>query len=139
MTDTPPPPPAEPTPPASSASAGATPPPAEPTQPAYAAPAGAPGAPAPKQSLSLASFITGIAAFVLSWIFGLGLIPGIVAVVLGFKAKKSEPGAPQWMSLVGIIGGFVGIGLSIIMFFVTVLPFIFAAIFFASIPGMTTY
>jgi hypothetical protein len=78
-------------------------------------------APGPKQGLSLASFIVGLAAFVFSWIIGLGLLPGIVAVILGFKGKKSEPGAPSWMSLVGIISGFVAIGLSLVVGFVSLI------------------
>lgn len=99
------------------------------TPPVTPPPAAAPG---PKQSLSLASFIVGLASFVLSWIFGLGLIPGIVAVVLGFKAKKSEPGAPQWMWLVGIITGFVGIGISLIFGLITIIGIVLPLILFAS-------
>lgn len=114
-----------------------TPPPADgstpPAQPAYT-PASAEG---PKQSLSLASFIVGLASFVLSWIFGLGLIPGIVAVVLGFKAKKQETGAPQWMWLVGIISGFVGIGLSVIIGLVTIVSVVLPLIIFGS--AVSTY
>jgi hypothetical protein len=120
-----------------------TPPPAAPQTPppaAAGAPMGAaPMAPAPKQTLSLASFIVGLASFVLSWFIGLGLIPGIVAVVLGFKAKKSEPGAPQWMAMVGIIAGFVGIGLSIIVGLVSIVTILLPLLFFSSYTGGLYY
>jgi len=98
-------------------------PPAAPAAPAanpYAAPAAAPaagyapaGAPV-KQTLSIVSFILGIVGVIFAFVYGFGLIPGIVAVILGFQAKKKEPGAPKWMSLTGRITGFVAIGLSLI-------------------------
>jgi hypothetical protein len=73
----------------------------------YAAPT---GGTSPKQGLSLTSFIVGLAGLlILSWIPILGLIVGIAAVVLGFMAKGREPGAPQWMWIVGVIAGFVTI------------------------------
>ena len=117
---TPPPPtPEQPaTPPAAPATppaAGATPP-AAPAAPAYA-PAPVAG---PKQSLSLTSFILGIAAFVLSFFYGIGFLPGIAAVIVGFIAKGKEAEAPKWMWLVGIIGGFVAIAIGIIVFIITV-------------------
>jgi hypothetical protein len=73
----------------------------------YAAPT---GGTSPKQGLSLTSFIIGLAGLlILSWIPILGLLVGIAAVVLGFMAKGREPGAPQWMWIVGVIAGFITI------------------------------
>lgn len=101
------------------------------TPPAAAQPGYAPAAPGPKQTQSLTSFILGIVAFLFAavpFIGFLALIAGIVAVVLGFKAKKSEPAAPKWMSLVGIIGGFVAIGIALIaglVFLLSFLPLLF--------------
>jgi hypothetical protein len=152
MTDTTPPvPPAEPTPPVTPPPAAVTPPvtpppvtppPAvtPPTPPAAApnayAPAApgayAPAAPGPKQTLSLVSFIVGIGAFVLSFVIGIGLIPGIVAVILGFRARKTEKAAPQWMSLIGIIGGFVAIGFSIIFGLIFIASVLVPLIFLSS-------
>lgn len=103
-----------------------TPPPPNPEQPvtppaAPAAPAYAPAPMAgPKQGLSLTSFILGIAAFVLSFFYGIGFLPGIAAVIVGFIAKGKEPQAPRWMWLIGIIGGFVAIGIGLIVFILTV-------------------
>jgi hypothetical protein len=90
-----------------------------PAAPGYA-PAGyppvyAPAAAGPKQGLSLTSFILAIAGFLFAFAFGFGLIISVAAVILGFIGRKREPGAPTWMSLVGIIGGFVGILIALII------------------------
>lgn len=77
----------------------------------------APAAAGPKQGLSLTSFITGLGAFVFSWIpiVGfLGFVAGIVAVITGFMAKGKEPAAPKWMWIVGLIAGFIGIAISLV-------------------------
>ncbi|MFC5502824.1 hypothetical protein ACFPJ4_11290 [Lysinimonas soli] len=111
----------------------ATPTPPTPEQPAAApapapAYAAAPAAAAPKQTLSLLSFIFGIASVVFSAAPLLPLAAGIAAIILGVKARKSEPGAPKWMATVGIITGIVGIVLSIILGLVIyILPLIFLA------------
>jgi len=85
-----------------------TPPPASP----YVAPT--PGA-GPKQGLSLTSFILGLAGLVFSWVFVLGFLASLAAIILGFIGKAKEPQAPKWMWLVGIITGFVAIVISIIV------------------------
>jgi hypothetical protein len=90
------------------------PPPPEPT------PYGAPVA-APKQALSLTSFILGLAGLLFSWVpfVGiLGFLASVGAVVTGFLGKAKEPQAPKWMWLIGIIAGFVAIGISIIFLIV---------------------
>ena len=100
------------------------PPPANPPgqQPAY----GTMGSSGPEQSLSLTSFIVGLASVVFSWVPILGLLAGVAAVILGFVARGREPAAPSWMWLVGIISGFVGIFLGIVVgFFVVLLPILF--------------
>src|SRR5690606_38696535 len=106
----------------------AAPPPAAPATP-YAAPAAgyAPAAAPVKQTLSLLSFIFGIVGILLGFA-GWGLLFSIAAVVLGFMGKKRETGAPKWMWLTGLITGWVGIGLNLLMFFILIiLPFIFIA------------
>jgi hypothetical protein len=95
MTDTPPVPETPATPPAAS-----VPP---------AAPGYAPVAAGPKQTLSLVGFIGGIAAFVLSWVFVLGFLISLGAIIVSVMAHKREPGAPKWMYYVGLIGGIVGL------------------------------
>ncbi len=93
------------------------------TPPPYSAPAGG-GAPV-KQTLSLTSFIVGLAAVViLSWIPVLGLLAGVAAVIIGFMGKNREPQAPKWMWLVGVIAGFVAILINIIATIAIVLPFL---------------
>jgi len=83
--------------------------------PATPAPAPAPGPAGPKQALSLTSFILGIAGIVFSWVPILPFLASLAAIILGFIARKNEPGAPKWMALVGIILGFVAIGLAILI------------------------
>lgn len=127
MTDTPPVPPTPETPATPVAAPAAATPPAAP------APAGAyvPG-PAVKQTQSLVSFIIGIVAFLFAavpFVNFLAFAGGIVAVVLGFRAKKAEPDAPKWMSLVGIIGGFVAIGLSLIFGLIYLITFLAPLLF----------
>ncbi len=98
-----------------------TPPPAAPATPP--APAG------PTQTLSLVSFIVGIGSIVFSGISLIGLAAGIVAIILSNKAKKSEPGAPDWMKTLGLVFGIIGAILSVIfgiLFLVSfIAPFIF--------------
>ena len=106
--------------------------PSVPPTPETSAGAYAPG-PAVKQTRSLVAFIFGIAAFLFAavpLVNFLAFCAGVAAVVLGFRARKSEPQAPQWMSLVGIIGGFAGIALSLvfgIVYLIGLIPFWFLA------------
>jgi Na+-driven multidrug efflux pump len=81
-----------------------TPPPATP----------APVAAGPKQTLSLVGFILGIGSVVFAWTFFIGVGAGIAAIIVSRKGRKEEPGAPKWMSQVGIITGIVGIILGVI-------------------------
>jgi hypothetical protein len=101
----------------------------EPTPtPPPAAPVYAPAPAGPKQTLSLISFIAGLAGLVFSWVPGLGFLVSLAAIILGFLGKSKEPQAPKWMWLVGIITGFVAIFLSIILLLVIIiLPLAFAA------------
>jgi hypothetical protein len=87
-----------------------------PAAPAYA-PAPVAGV-AAKRALSLTSFILGLAGVILFWTTWFAILVGIAAVVLGFIGRSREPGAPKWMSLVGIIAGFVAIVLGVIILIV---------------------
>lgn len=114
--------------------------PAAPAANPYAAPAAAPAggyaAAAPvKQGLSLTSFILGLIGVVFSFVYGIGFLPGLAAVILGFLGKKREPQAPKWMWLTGIITGFVSIAIGLIVFIIVVI----VAILWAAAIGSTTY
>lgn len=86
-------------------------------QPVYGqpyAPAGYPQyAAPPPQGLSIASMICGIVAVVGSFIYGIGLLPAIAAVVTGHLARKRQPYA-RGMWLTGLITGYVGIGIALL-------------------------
>jgi hypothetical protein len=113
------------------------PPPAAPVAPPTAPPApsspyAAPAAYAaqvggPKQALSLTSFILGIAGMVFSWVPFLGFLASLGAIIIGFIARKREPGAPKWMSLIGIILGFVAIVIGIIVIILLVVSIALSA------------
>jgi hypothetical protein len=109
------------------------PPPPEPT------PYGTPVA-TPKQSLSLTSFILGLAGLLFAWIPVVGIfgfLASVGAVVTGFLGRAKEPQAPKWMWLIGIIAGFVAIGISIIFFilFIVALATIGSQIDYNNLPG----
>lgn len=70
---------------------------------------------AAKQPFSITAFVLGIGAFVLSWVPFFGFLTSLAAVIVGFVARKREPAAPQWMSLVAIILGFVGLAISVVL------------------------
>ena len=80
-----------------------------------------PAAAGPKQVLSLTSLILGIAGIVFSWVPVLPFLASLAAIIIGFIARKNEPGAPKWMALIGIILGFVAIGLAVLFLVIAAL------------------
>lgn len=97
---------------------GPPPPPPDPAAPP-------PGQPSqqPSNGLGLAAMIVGIAALPLLCCFGFGLLPGIVAVVLGFLGKqKADQGEAtnRGQALAGMICGGVAVVLGL---FGTILSF----------------
>ncbi len=82
----------------------------------------------PNNTLALTSMILGIAAIVLAFIWGIGVIPGIVAVILGHIGMgqiKSSGGTQggNGMALAGLITGYIAIGIAVIYVVVIVLVF----------------
>lgn len=102
---------------------------ATPAAPAYAA---APVAAGPKQTLSLVGFILGIGSVVFAWTFFIGVGAGIAAIIVSRKGRKEEPGAPKWMTQVGIITGIVGIILGIIFGIISLVSILLPLIFLGS-------
>jgi len=100
-----------------------------PVQPAYVAPpvyAPAPGyAPppaGPPQGLSIASMVCGIAGLFLT-MFGFGFLPALAAVITGHIAQRSQPLAkPFWLT--GIITGYVGLAINLVIGAVVVISII---------------
>lgn len=102
---------------------------ATPAAPAYAA---APVAAGPKQTLSIVGFVLGIGSVVFAWTFFIGVGAGIAAIIVSRKARKDEPGAPKWMTQVGIITGIVGIILGIIFGIISLVSILLPLIFLGS-------
>jgi hypothetical protein len=90
------------------------------TDPQYSPPPATPYAPAggPQATkspvLSILSLVGGIVGVLLSFFFGIGFIFSAAAVVLGFIGRRKEPTAKA-MWLTGIILGFVGIAIALII------------------------
>lgn len=141
MTDTSPPPSREP-----NSGAEPTPPPAipAPVPPAAAeaptapspAPSFTPAAERPKQTLAIVSLVTGIVGIVFSFVFGLGLLPAIAAIVTGHIALKREPHA-RGFAIAGVITGYSGLALSILVVIVVVVPLIIAWLVIAGLGAAT--
>jgi hypothetical protein len=108
---------------------------ATPAAPAYAA---APVAAGPKQTLSIVGFILGIGSVVFAWTFFIGVGAGIAAIIVSRKGRKEEPGAPKWMTQVGIITGIVGIILGIIFGIITLVSVLLPLIFLGSYGGIVS-
>lgn len=108
----------EPTPPAASA------------PPAYTPATGDAHHAGGKRGLSLTGFILGIVSVVFSFIFApIGLISGIVGLIISIVARRREPGAPNWMKILGLVFSIVGI----------VLGLIFTIIFIVAIAALAQY
>jgi hypothetical protein len=112
-------------------------PPTGPDSPYTGGPAGYPystGVATPPQTLSLTSFIVGLASLVFCWVPVLGFLGAVAAIVIGFIAKRKEPGAPKWMWLVGIISGFAAILLSLLFLIPFLLLLAFGSAITTNIP-----
>ncbi len=67
----------------------------------------------------IVSLVLGIVAIITGFLMPIvGILAGIAAVILGFLSRKSEPAARP-LALTGIITGFAGIAVSIVMWVMT--------------------
>jgi hypothetical protein len=95
---------------------------------------GAAGYPAQRNnSLALISMICGIGGLVLMFFCGLGFLPAVAALILGFvgRSQINQSGGTQGgsgMALTGIITGGVAIALSVIVFIIVLSTGVLGAI-----------
>lgn len=85
----------------------------QPAQSPYYAPQAGYGQPVPPRGLSIASMVCGIVGLVMSF-FLIGFLPALAGVILGHIGMKKEPAA-KGFSLTGIITGYAGLALSLIV------------------------
>jgi hypothetical protein len=103
-------------------------------QPAYGQ--GTYGQPMPPRGLSIASMVCGIVGLVLSF-FMVGFLPALAAVILGHIGMKKEPTA-KGFSLTGLITGYAGIALSLIVVLIA-LAAIFIPLWFLGTAASSSY
>jgi hypothetical protein len=65
------------------------------------------------QGLAIASMVTGIVGLVFT-LFAFGLLPSLAAVITGHLAQRRQPAARAYW-LTGLITGYTGIGISVII------------------------
>jgi hypothetical protein len=69
--------------------------------------------------IATASLVLGIVSILISFLWFIGLIPGIIAVALGFRARdvfRTNPGLQgSGVATAGLVCGWVGIGLSVLI------------------------
>lgn len=89
-----------------------------PNTPFAAPPPGGPGARGPTNSKAIASLVLGIVGCCTVWIYGLGIILGIVGLVLGIIANKEIKASGQagsGMAVAGIVLGSIAIAAGILL------------------------
>lgn len=99
---------------------------------------GGPGQPPQQDGLGIASMVCGIIGVLLSCSYGLGLLPGIAAVICGHLSKKriaesGDPYSPTTMTTAGLIMGYISVVLSVLFIAAFIGIFVFAAASEASI------
>jgi hypothetical protein len=94
-------------------------------EPAPYAPQGASGAAVPTPTLSIISMILGVLGLLIG-IVGGGLLFSVGGVVLGHLGRRKEPGAKGFW-LTGLIAGYVGILLNVVVIIVWIVFFVTVA------------
>lgn len=73
---------------------------------------------APRNGAGIAALILGILSILLSWLLGLGLVPGVIGLVLGvvgLRRARRGRATNRGTALVGVITSVVGIVLSLVV------------------------
>ncbi|MFT4156726.1 MAG: DUF4190 domain-containing protein [Microbacterium sp.] len=102
----------------------------QPAPPVYAP--GAYAAPRPNSGLALTSFICGLSGLVLVWLVA-PLVASIVAVITGHMALKQLKSnlalGGRGLAITGLITGYIGVGIIVAGFLLTVLTLVFMGSF----------
>ena len=76
------------------------------------------GGQTPTDGMAIASLVLGIVSFPLQCLYGLGMIPAILAIVFGFLARgriKRGERSGAGMALAGLLCGFISAGLVVLL------------------------
>jgi hypothetical protein len=65
--------------------------------------------------LSIASIVLGGLSMICCWAYGMGIIPGIIAVIFGIISVVSGEGKARTLGTIGLILGAVGIVLAVVV------------------------
>jgi hypothetical protein len=81
--------------------------------------------------MAVASLVLGIVSLPGSCIYGLGVVPGILAIVFGFIARsriRRNQTAGAGMALAGLILGFISVGLIVVLFLLVIVAGVIASL-----------
>lgn len=76
-----------------------------------------------RQGLAIASLVLGVLSLLCCWAYGLGIIPGIIAVVFGIISVVSGEGKARVMGAIGLVTGVVGIVMAavVLLYFISLI------------------
>ncbi len=76
-----------------------------------------------RQGLAIASLVLGGLSLLCCWAYGLGIIPGLIAVIFGVISVISGEGRARIMGAIGLVLGVVGIvmALVVLMYFISLI------------------
>lgn len=100
-------------------------PPAPPAAPAYYAPTHYAQPTAAPSGLAIASLVTGIVGAFFGFLYGIGFLSALAAVITGHIAQRRKYG-PRGFWIAGLVCGYVGLALSLIWLIALIGLIIFA-------------
>lgn len=76
-----------------------------------------------RQGLAIASLVLGGLSLLCCWTYGLGIVPGLIAVIFGVISVVSGEGRARIMGAIGLVLGVVGIvmALVVLLYFISLI------------------